>query len=54
MPKPKWLLTADDDSALTRAAGKTKVTVAVYDKADLDRRLSEARAAGVKVTVEPN
>lgn len=54
MPKPTHILTGPaDNSPLQKIHGRSTESVSVYGKADLDRRLAEAKAAGVKVTVKP-
>lgn len=45
MPKAKWILSSPDDN------GPLGGPIAVYDKADLDRRLAEAKSAGVTTNV---
>jgi len=50
MPKAKWLLSAP---GAPKRHPVMDGPVAVYTKADLARRLAEAKAAGVAVTVKP-
>ena len=44
MPKPKWILSSPDNSALGGP-------INVYNQAELDRRLKAAKEAGVTVSV---
>lgn len=43
MPKAKWILSSPDNN------GPLGGPIAVYDQADLDRRLKAAKDAGVTV-----
>lgn len=54
MPKVTHTVTAKSGSIWARISGRGAETVAVYGQDDLRRRLSEARQAGVKVTVREN
>lgn len=54
MPKPTHIITGPASGIFKALSGGSKVeNSAVYGKADLDRRLAAAKAAGVKVTVKP-
>jgi hypothetical protein len=47
----KWILTAP--TVRNPMTGQRGASALVHSQADLDRRLAEARKAGVKVTVRP-
>lgn len=47
----KWIVESPRSDG--KPASATGDSVAVYSKADLDRRLAEAKQHGIKVTVRP-